>query len=616
MGAPLHHRGPDAADAWADDAWADHHGGPAFAFRRLAVVDLSPAGMQPMHSPAGQFVAVYNGELYNTAELRAELPGVSWRGTSDTEVFLAACDRWGVAGALQRADGMFAVAVWDHRQRTLTLARDRMGEKPLYYGLHHGSLLFGSELKALRAHPDFAPAVAPAALRAYAYAGYVPAPLTIYAHTWKVPQACFVEFTDDTLRTGSLPTPQEYWSIDDTAGRGTSARTDAEAADGLDAVLRDAVRRTMVADVPLGAFLSGGIDSSTIVALMQAQADQPVRTFTVGLPDAHHLDESVAAADVARHLRTEHTTLDVTAADALAVVPSLPAMYDEPFADHSQIPTHLVAALARRHVTVALSGDGGDEMFGGYTRYQAVTRLAGSIGRLPAAVQRPAGVAMRAAASVLPHGWYDSPGGRLRRVADLLPIRGAEGLYRDVFAVWPDGSPVVQGGVDAVAVHGSPGRWPAGAEPVAAMMLADQRSYLPDDICAKVDRAAMAVSLETRMPFLHRQVVEFAWTLRPDQRVRDGDGKWLLRQVLGRYVPRELFDRPKAGFGVPLDEWLRGPLREWAGDLLAADNLRAGGAFDAAVVQRAWKEHQRGRRLHTNRLWTVLMYEAWRDTWL
>ncbi|HAP76533.1 MAG TPA: asparagine synthase (glutamine-hydrolyzing), partial [Acidimicrobiaceae bacterium] len=531
----------------------------ALAFRRLSVVDLSPSGLQPMPSASGRYIAVYNGELYNTDRLRAQLGDQRWRGTSDTEVLLAAIDRWGLVEALRRADGMFALAVWDRHEHTLTLARDRMGEKPLYYGVHDGVLLFGSELKAVRAHPAFRAAISTDALAAYAYAGYVPTPLSIYEHTWKVPHGSWVQFTAAHLRTGTLPAPQAYWSLphNDLHADGHGAATDDDAIERLDAVLRDAVQRTMVADVPLGAFLSGGIDSSTIVAIMQATSSQPVRTFTIGLPHAHHLDESVAAARVARHLRTEHTTLDVTPADALAVVPSLPTLYDEPFADHSQIPTHLVAALARRHVTVALSGDGGDELFGGYTRYQAVTRVVRAADRVPSLLQRPVAVVMRGAARLLPHTWHDAPGARLARVAHLLPARSAEQVYRDVFAVWPDGSSVVSAGSNAAAVHGTLPNWPTKADPVAAMMRADQASYLPDDICAKVDRAAMAVSLETRMPFLHRNVVEFAATVPAHQRIRGGDGKWLLRQVLGRYVPRELFDRPKAGFGVPLDDWLR-----------------------------------------------------------
>jgi len=605
MGAEIAHRGPDAAGHWVNgDA------GISFGFQRLAIVDLTATGMQPMRSESGRYVAVFNGEVYNHGALRAELQGVAWRGTSDSEVMLAAFDRWGVVDALPRLHGMFAIAVWDRADRTLTLCRDRLGEKPLYYGLHGGSLLFGSELKALRSHPAFTAEIDRDALAEFMYASFVPGPRSIWANTYKLPAGHTVAISATDITAGTVPAPVPYWSLNDhITRRPAGSLSDDETVTQLDGLLRDAVGRQMVADVPLGAFLSGGIDSSLIVALMQAQSTGPVSTFTIGIPDDAGLDETTYAARVAAHLGTDHHTLHVTPTEAQAVIPRLGAMYDEPFADASQIPTHLVAALARRHVTVGLSGDGGDEVFGGYRRYLLAPTLARRSRRVPQAAAR----AGRAAISGVPIRIWDRMqpglGTRAHRLADLMPNRGVDDIYRRVF-----GAPRGLGLVLGHSVHPSSlfdRLAPGPANAVDLMMYRDTLTYLPDDICAKVDRAAMAVSLETRMPFLDHRVVEFAWSLPQQALLRDGVSKWALRQVLARYVPPELTERPKAGFGIPLASWLRDPLREWADALLTPEALRADGFLDADAVSRLWSAHRAGRSDHTNVLWNVLMFQSW-----
>jgi len=608
MAAAVVHRGPNS-----DGEFVDHAVGLALGFRRLAVVDLTPTGAQPMTSPSGRYVIALNGEIYNHVALRSELTGVAWRGTSDTEVVTAAIDRWGVAAALPRLHGMFAIALWDRHENRLTLARDRLGEKPLYYGLHGGALLFGSELKALRAHPLFRSDVDRDALAAFLYASFVPAPTSIWQSTWKLPAGHSLSITAADIANGTLREPVPYWSLrDHVQRRAVGEIGDAEAVEQLDALLRDSVARQMEADVPLGAFLSGGIDSSTIVALMQAQSARPVTTFTVGIPDDAGLDEAAFAAKVAAHLGTHHHTLQVSAADARAVIPMLGTMYDEPFADASQIPTHLVSALARQHVTVSLSGDGGDEVFGGYRRYQ----LAPSVARRARFVPRPAARLGRASIIGVPVRAWDGIrpglGARAHRLADLAPSRDVDDVYQRVFGA--------SSGLGLVRGHrmelrslfwGLPG---VPMDPVDRMMYFDALTYLPDDICAKVDRAAMAVSLETRMPFLDHRVVEFAWSLPQQVLIRNGVSKWAVRQVLARYVPPSLTERPKAGFGIPLAAWLRGPLRDWADDTLSPATLHTDGYLDEDAVARLWAAHRGGRRDHTNVLWNVLMFQSWLRT--
>lgn len=609
----LGHRGPDSQGEWYDAST-----GVALGHARLAVVDLTPQGDQPMVSHCGRYVVVFNGEIYNHLELRSLLGGTSWRGHSDTETLLACFTRHGVLQTLPQLVGMFAFAVWDRDTRALTLARDRFGEKPLYYGrLDGGAFVFGSELKALRAHPQWRGEIDREALTALLRHNNVPAPRSIYQGVRKLPAASWLTWHADGRILEGV-----YWDVADIARRGIASPrslSDLEATDRLEALLSDAVRGQMLADVPLGAFLSGGVDSSTVVALMSQHSRQPVRSFSIGFEAAGY-SEAQHAKSVAHHLGTDHTELVVTAADALAVVPRLPTLYDEPFADSSQIPTFLVAQLARQQVTVALSGDGGDELFAGYNRYLVASRLWPTLERVPIALRR---ALARGALAVPPASWDAVAGAVGRRTGNLgdklhkfaasvLPAESPLAMYRALTSHWTDPATVV---ID--------GREPAHADAlfnalqgttVERMCLADQLGYLTDDILVKVDRAAMGVSLETRVPLLDHRVVEFAWQLPMNQKIRGGETKWLLRQVLDRHVPRALIERPKQGFAVPLDQWLRGPLREWAETLLAASRLKREGYFEPTLIRRKWEEHLSGRRNWQHHLWDVLMFQAWLES--
>lgn len=617
MGDTLAHRGPDGRDEWLD---ADV--GIALAHRRLSIVDLSTAGRQPMTSADGRWVVVFNGEIYNHGDLRRQLQvageAPDWRGHSDTETLLAAVVAWGLVKALQRAVGMFALALWDRQSRALTLARDRLGEKPLYYGVQKGVLLFGSELKALRVHPAFSGAVDPGALSLLLRHGYVPAPWSIHQGIRKLQPGMLLTLSKPEDAEAS---PTSYWSLHEKALAGERdplSISDEEAVEALDRLLRQSIEGQRVADVPLGAFLSGGIDSSTTVAVMQALSSQPVRTFTIALPDAD-LDESAHARAVARHLGTQHTELMVTAQEAQQVIPRLPSLYCEPFADASQIPTYLVSQLARRDVTVALSGDAGDELFGGYDRYHWAQRVAA----VPLAVRRTCAALLRALPAEawsalltpvspwLPRELREGDrADRLRKLASVLGARSNDAVYRQMMSFWPEGGSPVRGATEPLTAFTDH------LQPLRAfesrMMLLDLRSYLPDDILVKVDRAAMAASLETRVPLLDHRIVEFALQLPLKQKIRGGQGKWVLRQVLDRYVPRSMVERPKMGFGIPIHAWLRGPLRGWAEDLLDESRLRQAGHLDPAPVHQLWQEHLSGRHDWGYRLWPVLMFEAWR----
>lgn len=574
----------------------------------------------------GRLALTYNGEIYNFARIRRELEetGSRFRGHSDTEVLLEATARWGIRDTLRRADGMFALALWDAASGTLHLARDRLGEKPLYYGWLGKTFVFGSELKALKAHPDWKPEVDRQALLGYFGLGYVPAPYSIYEGIHKLPAATTVTLE---VASGHLGEPEPYWSLADAAMPDRRVpREPKQAVDALEDVLSDAVSSRMVADVPVGAFLSGGIDSSLVVALMQRCSSRAVRTFTIGFQDPSY-DESGYAARVARHLGTEHAELRLTAADALAVVPELPGIYDEPFADWSQIPTLLVSRFAREHVTVALSGDGGDELFGGYNRYSLGLATWDRISSVPLPVRR----ALSQLIAALPTASLDpvlqvigralpsrlqvrTPGTKLRKLGEILPVANLEELHLRLVSLWADPAELVLGATPG------PVRLPGLSapeiltEPVERMMFADTVTYLPDDILVKLDRASMAVSLESRVPLLDHRVVEYAWTLSPDQRLRAGLGKWALRQVLQRYVPAELVERPKMGFGLPLGDWLRGPLREWAATLLDPRRIAAEGYLAPAAVERIWKVHLSGRHNQEHLLWSVLAFEAWLDS--
>jgi asparagine synthase (glutamine-hydrolysing) len=646
MALAIQHRGPDDAGVWADS-----DAGIAFGHRRLSIIDLSAAGHQPMRSAHGRFVIAFNGEIYNHLDIRAALDSEHaapmWQGHSDTETLLAAFEHWGIKATLNRTVGMFAIALWDTSTRSLHLARDRFGEKPLYYGwVGRGSdtsFVFGSELKALRAFPGFTNSVSREALALYMRFTYVPAPHSIYQGVYKLEPGCLLTLTGDIPATPSQPirpdstyqalSLKRWWSLAGAveSGAGSLITDESEAVDTLDAKLKAAVSLQSLADVPLGAFLSGGIDSSTIVALMQAQSTRPVKTFTVGFEEVG-FDESPHARAVAKHLGTEHTELFVTSDEARAVIQKLPTMYDEPFADSSQIPTHLVCSAARQHVTVALSGDAGDELFGGYNRYFWGPRVWSRLAWMPAAVRQALGGAIlriptagwdalsRPISALLPQSTALSRAGDKahKLAARLQGVNDLDDLYRSLVSEWHDPAAVVKkldsGSDQRFGLLNDPLPRDGVAESQQRMMYWDSMTYLPDDILCKVDRAAMAVSLETRVPFLDHRVAEFAWQLPLHMKIRDGQGKWALRQLLYRYVPRELIDRPKAGFAIPVGQWLRSVLRPWAESMLDENRLQSEGYFHPEAIRTRWAEHLSGRRDHTTSLWAVLMFQAWLDS--
>ena len=627
MVATLSHRGPDDSGVWIDDA-----SGVALGHRRLAIVDLSPLGSQPMVSRCGRYVLSFNGEIYNHRELRAALGGVEWRGHSDTETLVEAIARWGLRPALQRSVGMWALALWDRHERTLSLARDRFGEKPLFYGWAGRDFLFGSELKALRAHPRFANPVNRRAIEFLAARSYIPAPHTIFENIFKLQPGCILSAAPEALGTPRATSPvpgraeggitiEQYWSYRDVvlAGLRDPIASEQDALAALEESLTGAIAEQAVADVPVGAFLSGGIDSSTIVALYQKHAPGAVRTFTIGFEQAA-FNEADYARDVARHLGVEHREHVVTVREAQEVIPLLPEIYDEPFADSSQLPTFLVSRFARSQVTVALSGDGGDELFGGYNRYLSLARAWAQLERLPRPLRAAAGEAL----GVVSPGAWDwlgarLPGGRQphfgAKVQKAFRTFGrAEDLpelFGSFLDEWGGTSPVL-GGAAPAGFDLDLGK---DAPDAVRMMYCDAISYLPDDIMCKVDRASMAVSLETRAPFLDHRVAGVAARIPLALKIRDGRGKHILRELLYRHAPRALFERPKAGFAVPVGEWLRGPLRGWAEDLLSADRLRSDGYFDPAIVAAQWRRHLTGERDATAALWAVLMFQAWHDNW-
>ncbi|MEO8904884.1 MAG: asparagine synthase (glutamine-hydrolyzing) [Polyangiaceae bacterium] len=624
MTRSLSHRGPDDQGVWVDAAK-----GVSLGHRRLSIVDLSQAGHQPMVSANGRFVITYNGEIYNHDATRKELQalGASFRGASDTEVILEACAAWSVQSTLPKMNGMFAFAIWDRKECVLTLVRDRLGIKPLYWAKLGRLFLFGSELKALRAHRGWSPKVRPEAISAYMRHAYIPGPHTIYEGVQKLEPGTVL-----TLRTrdGSEPRCDRFWDLSRVEELGRSARSrpdrgaeSRDLVDELDVLLRDAVSRRMVADVPLGAFLSGGVDSSTVAALMQAQSTAPIKTYTIGL-EQDRFDEAPHARAVAKHLGTDHTELYVSSKDALDVIPELPHWYDEPFADASQIPTLLVSRLTRKHVTVALSGDGGDELFAGYPRYFWNRKLENWFQRVPRRARSAAAWGLRA----LSPQWREwcierlpAPArrvvteGRIEKLSDVLNASNSTALYRRILSLWPNPEALVLGGGEAR------GRlWESnlteGMDPlIEAPQFLDTLTYLPDDILTKVDRASMAVGLEARVPLIDYRVVEFSWRLPMSMKIRDGRGKWILRQVLDRYVPKHLIDRPKMGFGIPIGEWLRGPLRDWAEDLLSESTLDQHGLLQSQLVRRTWKEHLSGRHERADQLWAILMLQAWLRVW-
>jgi asparagine synthase (glutamine-hydrolysing) len=620
MADTMHHRGPDDGGVAIDDA-----AGVAVGFRRLAIIDLSPAGHQPMTSASGRFTIVFNGEVYNFESIRKELidagAAPSWRGHSDTEVLLAAFEAWGVTAAVQRFIGMFAIALWDSRARKLHLIRDRMGVKPLYYAFTREAFVFGSELKAILASQCVDERVNRDAVSLYTRYSYVPAPYTIYEGVFKLTAGTILTVENP----GRVTAPVAYWSVRDAVQRGIAnpfTGSDEEAVELVNVVASDAVGLRMISDVPLGVFLSGGIDSSLVAALMQSQSSRKVKTFSIGFQESDY-DESRYAAAVARHLGTDHMELYATPQDALDVIPSLPEIYDEPFADSSQIPTHLVAKLARKHVTVALSGDGGDELFGGYNRYFMSQKLWRYAGRIPSSLRS---VAARSLRSVPISAWNtlfdptrryaprilrrDRAGERIHKLARAMSRNDVEVLYFELTTSWRDIVPNARELPIAVTQRDE---WPHVADPIERMMFLDQVSYLPDDILVKVDRATMAVSLEAREPLLDHRLVELAWRLPLRMKLRDGKGKWALRQLLYRHVPERLIERPKMGFALPIDRWLRGPLRDWAESLLDRRRLEQEGFFKADVVAATWRQHTSEKHNWQHYLWTVLMFQAWLD---
>ena len=629
MMACISHRGPDALGSWIDQ-----NSGVAFGHVRLSILDLSEAGAQPMVSASGRYVIVFNGEIYNHLEIRNTLnrsaDSVRWRGHSDTETLLAAIEFWGLHGALDRCVGMFALGLWDKEQQTLALARDRFGEKPLYYTLQNGAFSFVSELKALRAVPELRMGIDFEAMNLLLHDGYISAPYTIYKNVFKLLPGHTLIVNRQDLDSTLLPRSVAYWDMESVAARGMQtpfAGDDEQAIRELTARLTQAVEGQMLADVPLGAFLSGGVDSSLIVALVQSKSISPVKTFSIGFTDPAY-DESPYARDVARHLGTQHTEHIVTPEEALAIIPDLPSIYDEPFADVSAIPTCILSQITRAKVSVSLSGDAGDELFAGYNRYLGAAKTWRKLGSVPLLAR---GAFSSLVQAVPPERWdtiadrlhmfvpknkrYKAVGNKLHRLAKSVKARNAQEFYELLTAKWPDPQSVLQHSASAADLSQAL-LTQSQALSIETMMLADTLQYLPDDILVKVDRAAMAVGLETRVPMLDHRLVEFAWSLPMSMKVRDGGGKWILKHVLQQFVPASLIDRPKMGFDVPVDRWLRGPLRDWAEALLDPVVLKRQDVFNVGIVRSLWEAHVSGKQSYHQQLWPILMFQAWHEKWV
>jgi len=617
----LYHRGPDAGGIWVEA-----EAGIALGHRRLSIIDLSQEGHQPMFSPSENFVIVYNGEIYNYRELRNDLEhmGFKFRGHSDTEVILASIEQWGLEAALKRFVGMFAFALWDRTTRQLSLARDRLGEKPLYYGFVGSSLLFSSELKALVAHPEFKAEVDRDSLALYLRHNYVPTPYTIYRNFYKLPPGTSICL--NTNQSRYLPEPRPYWSMEEVLEKAESTPfkgDENEAVEELDYLLRQVIKNQMISDVPLGAFLSGGIDSSMVVAIMQAINTKPVKTFSIGFSESGY-NEADYAKKVANHLCTDHTELYITPEEAMAVIPKLPFLYDEPFSDSSQIPTYLVASLAKKKVTVSLSGDGGDELFGGYNRYFWARDIWRYVGWIPRPIRKQFS---RGITTLSPESWNNIfttfnpvfpkaikqqlPGDKLHKLAEVLAVNSPQAMYQGLISHWKRPESIINGAIEPPTAVTRGSCWINQNSIIEKMMYLDTISYLPDDILIKVDRACMGVSLESRVPFLDHRVVEYAWRLPLPMKVRGTEGKYILKKLLERYVPSELIDRPKMGFGVPIGSWLRGPLKGWANNLLDENRLKREGFFNPEPITRLWQEHLSGRRNWQYLIWDILMFESW-----
>jgi len=612
MNETILHRGPDAGDIWVDP-----QAQVALAHRRLSIQDLSPAGAQPMASHCGRYVMVYNGEVYNKTEIMAGLSR-NWRGHSDTEAILESFAQRGLEATLQKLIGMFVIALWDKEENTLYLVRDRLGIKPLYWGLHNNVFMFGSELKALCAHPAFKKDIDRNALASFMRHNYVPGPYSIYQNVEKLQPGYYL-----TLRHGQAPVTQPYWQLEEVIDKaGTWQGSPQEAVDALDDLLSDAVNQRLLSDVPLGAFLSGGVDSSTVAALMQKNASSPVRTFSIGFHEEGY-NEAQHAAAVARHLGTDHTELYVSPEEARSVIPQMADYYDEPFSDSSQIPTFLLSQMTKKHVTVALSGDGGDELFCGYTRYFTARKYGNLIFNQPRLLRQ---LASSTIGMLSPQTWdrlgaiipeSKRPtllGDKLYKLAGVLS-GDRNDFYRRLISHWEDPDTLVRDGAEYKGLVWQDKSHHCDSDFTDHMQYLDTKTYLPDDILTKVDRASMAVALEARVPLLDHRVVEFAWQLPQNLKFRDSQGKWVLRQVLNRYIPLEMIDRPKMGFGVPIDDWLRGPLKEWASDLLCEDEINKHGLLNPAPVQEKWQEHLSGKRNWQYHLWDILMLQSWCNRW-
>ncbi|WP_257282682.1 asparagine synthase (glutamine-hydrolyzing) [Endozoicomonas sp. SESOKO1] len=625
MNSAIRHRGPDAGDFWLDKEI-----GFALGHQRLAIQDLSPAGAQPMRSHCDRYVLVFNGEIYNHLTLRTELQrdGYSndWRGHSDTETLLAGFTQWGIEKTLKAAVGMFAIALWDQNNKVLTLARDRMGEKPLYWGWQGNRLFFGSELKGLKAHSSFQAEVDRNALALLLRHNCIPAPYCIYQGIEKLRAGHWLQLPLSDLKKAKTAVSSPYWSFNKIVEQGLASPfegSEHDAINTLENALMSSIKEQMLADVPFGAFLSGGIDSSTVVSLMQAQTNRPVKTFTIGFDDTGY-DEATHAKAVARHLGSDHTELYIQPQDALAVIPKLPSIYCEPFSDSSQIPTFLVSELTSQHVTVALSGDGGDELFGGYNRYLTGRGVWEKSRRLPRAIRKLSVNGLRA---LSPNQWdtlfnrlqpvlpdklrLRTPGDKAHKLAGVLGLNSEQDFYQQLTSHWQKPDEVVIGGREPGTLVTDKGSWPSAKNFEELMMAMDAQTYMSDDILVKVDRAAMSNSLETRVPFLDHRIAELAWRMPLNFKIRQGEGKWLLKQVLFRHVPQSLIERPKMGFAIPLQDWLRGPLREWAESLLGENRLREEGFFRPEPIRTMWVEHLNGSRNHQHCLWDVLMFQAW-----
>jgi len=628
MNAALHNRGPDAEGSWQDDAF-----GLVLGHRRLAIQDLSPAGEQPMHSACSQYVLVFNGEIYNHLQLRRQLVQegltINWRGHSDTETILACFVAWGIKRTLKAITGMFAIALWDRFNKVLTLARDRMGEKPLYWGWQGNSLYFSSELKGIKAHPEFTADINRDSIALLLRHNCIPAPYSIYKGIQKLRAGHWLQLPLKELENSKKSQPQAYWSLNDIVESGLSdpfTGSPEQAVDALESTLMSSIASQMLSDVPLGAFLSGGIDSSTVVALMQAQSLRPVKTFTIGFDDTGY-NEAKHAKAVAKHIGTEHTELYIDPKDAQSVIPKLSSIYCEPFSDSSQIPTFLVSQLARQQVTVALSGDGGDELFGGYNRYLMAQQVLSNNRKLPKPIRK---MIANGLVTLSPSRWdavfntlapiipsrlrLRTPGDKAHKLAGVLDIDNEHDCYHKLTSHWQDPTSIVIGAKEPLTLITDTNAWPQTDSFQHAMMAMDAQTYMTDDILVKVDRAAMANSLETRVPMLDHHVIELAWRMPLDYKIRNGEGKWLLKQVLFRHVPKTLIERPKMGFGIPLHDWLRDSLRDWAEALLNESLLKQQGYFHPAPIRKMWEDHLSGIRNHQDNLWSILMFQAWLET--